>query len=156
MFDRKRIILVSSLLMLASTTASAQSGQVSLKPVLKPGQEARYLINAMVDTNVTPTGSNGIASWVHKETTATVLLRAVSSEKGGTTNEAVIEAIEARTSVDGIDRPPAAHSPVVGLKIEYQLDSLGRLMKASFPQRLPRQVWRSCCSRSQNGCRQAK
>src|SRR5687767_12937238 len=132
MRNRTRISLLLPFIFLTSGNAGAQSGRVSLKPVLKPGLEYRYVINAMVDTHVTPTNANGIASNVHRETTATVLLRAVASEKGDLTNEAVIEAIETRTTVDGIDRP-STESSLAGLKLEYRLDSLGRLIKASFP-----------------------
>jgi ribosomal protein L35AE/L33A len=127
---------IISLLLLTITmviTASAQTGRVSLKPVFKPGQEYRYLINASVDTQVTPTSSNGIASNVHRETVATVVIRAAVSEKGALTNEATIESITTRTTVDGVDRPAAGGS-LVGRKIEYQLDSDGRVMKVSLPE----------------------
>src|SRR5262245_4008287 len=132
MIVRERIILGLFLMLLASVNVFAQSGPVSLKPMLKPGQEARYVINASVDTNVTPTGENGIASIVHRETTATVLLRAVVDEKDGVSNEALIEAIKTRTTVDGVERP-AIGSSLVGLKIQYRLDAMGRLIKGNFP-----------------------
>lgn len=129
----KRMILVLLSALMAIATAVAQSERVSLKPVLKPGQENRYMITASVDTHVSPTGANGIASNVHKETTATVLFRAAASEKGEPVGEAVIEAITTRTTVDGVDSP-ATGSTLVGQKIEYQLDSQGRVRKVSFPQ----------------------
>jgi hypothetical protein len=131
MIQSKRIIFSLLLILLTSISAIAQSSRVSLKPLLKPDQEYRYVINASVDTRVQPTNANGIASNVHRETTATVLLRGVANEKSGFTNEAVIEAITTRTTVDGIDRP-ATGSSLVGLKIEYRLDQMGRLVKASF------------------------
>jgi hypothetical protein len=125
---------IISILLLTSTTVITASAQdrVSLKPVFKPGQEYRYLINASVDTQVTPAGSNGIASNVHRETVATVLIRATVTEKGAL-NEAVIESITTRTTVDGVDKP-AAGSSLVGRKIEYQLDSEERVMKVSLPE----------------------
>ena len=125
---------VISILLLTMTmviTVSAQ-GRVSLKPVFKPGQEYRYLINASVDTQVTPTGSNGIASNVRRETAATVVIRAAVNEKGDLTNEAVIESITIRTTVDGVDKPAAGS--LVGRKIEYQLDSDDRVRKVSLPE----------------------
>ncbi|MEK6323537.1 MAG: hypothetical protein AABN33_18005 [Acidobacteriota bacterium] len=126
---------IISILLVTTTviTASAQVGRVSLRPVFKPGQEYRYLINGSVDTHVTPTGSNGIASNVHRETVATVVIRALVSEKGDLTNEAVIEAITTRTTVDGVDRPTADAS-LAGRKIEYQLDSEDKVMKVSLPE----------------------
>jgi len=130
---KTRIISILLLTITMVITASAQLGRVSLKPVFKPGQEYRYLINASVDTQVTPTGSNGIASKVHRETVATVVIRASVTEKGDLTNEAVIESITTRTTVDGVDKPAAGGS-LVGRKIEYQLDSADRVMKVSLPE----------------------
>ena len=129
---KNRIIPISLLLITMVISASAQS-RVSLKPVFKPGQEYRYLINASVDTKVTPAGSNGIASNVHRETVATVLIRATATEKGDVTNEALIESIIVRTTVDGVEKP-ASGGLLVGRKIEYQLDSQDRVMKASLPE----------------------
>lgn len=130
------ITRIISLLLVTITmviTASAQLGTVALKPVFKPGQEYRYLINASVDAQVTPTGSNGIASNVRRETVATVVIRAAVTDKGALTNEATIESITTRTTVDGVDKPAAGGS-LVGKKIEYQLDSGGRVIRASLPE----------------------
>jgi hypothetical protein len=129
----KKLTLVLFSALMAATIAGAQSGRVSLNPVLKPGQENRYIISASVDTHVSPAGANGVASNVHRETTATVLFRAVASEKGEPVGQAFIEAIATRTTVDGVDRP-APGSSLVGQKIEYQLDSQGRVTKVSLPQ----------------------
>jgi hypothetical protein len=71
MTAKSRIISILLFTITTAITASAQSGRVSLRPVLKPGQENRYVFNATVDTRVTPAGSNGIASSVHRETVAT-------------------------------------------------------------------------------------
>jgi hypothetical protein len=130
---KTRIISILLLTITMVITASAQTGRVSLKPVFKPGQEYRYLINTSVDTQVTAASSNGIASNVHRETVATVVIRAAISEKGALTNEATIESITTRTTVDGVDKPAAGGS-LVGRKIEYQLDSDGRVMKVSLPE----------------------
>lgn len=127
-----RIISMSLLLITLVMTASAQ-GRVSLKPMFKPGQEYRYLINASIDTKVTPTGSNGITSNIHRETIATIVIRAAVTDKGDPTYEAVIESITTRTTVDGVDKPAATGS-LVGRKIEYQLDSADRLVKVSIPE----------------------
>lgn len=129
-------IRVISILLLAITsviTASAQVGRVSLRPVFKPGQEYRYVINGSVDTQVTPTGPNGIASHIHRETVATVVIRAVVSAKGDVTNEAVIEALTIRTTVDGVEKPATGNS-LAGQKIEYRLDSEDRVIKVLLPE----------------------
>jgi hypothetical protein len=106
---------------------------VSLKPVFKPGQQYRYLINASVDTQVTPAGPNGLASKVRRETVATVAIRAAVNEKGDLINEAVIESLTTRTTVDGVDKP-ATGSALVGRKIEYQLDAADRVKTVSIPE----------------------
>jgi hypothetical protein len=129
---KTRIISILLLTITMVIIASAQD-RVSLKPVFKPGQEYRYLINASVDTQVTPAGSNGIASNVHRETVATVVIRAATTEKGDLTNEAVIESITIRTTVDGVEKP-ATGASLIGRKIEYQLDSEERVMKVSLPE----------------------
>ena len=128
MRNTKGLILGLVFSLIASTSASAQARQVSLKPELKPGQENRYVITISVDTRVTPTGANGIATVVHKESTATVLLSSVASDKG----EAVVEAFTTRTTFDGVDTP-GPETSLVGQKIEYQLDSQGRAVRVSFP-----------------------
>jgi hypothetical protein len=132
MRNTKGLILGLVFSLIASTSASAQARQVSLKPVLKPGQENRYVINISVDTRVTPTGANGIATVVHKESTATVLLSGVASNNGDLLNEAVVEAFTTRTTLDGVDTS-APETSLVGQKIEYQLDSQGRAVRVSFP-----------------------
>jgi hypothetical protein len=131
-FDEKWTLALLSMLMVAAT-ASAQSGRVSLNPVPRAGQENRYIISASVDTHVSPTGANGVASTVHRETTATVLVRAITTEKGEPANEAVIEAITTRSTIDGVDRP-APGSSLLGQKIEFQLDSQGRVKNVSLPE----------------------
>jgi hypothetical protein len=128
----KQLILGSVISLIASTSAFAQARQVSLKPVLKPGQESRYSFNISVDTRVTPTGDQGLASVIHKETTTTVLLRGVASEKSEASYEAEIETFTSRTTLDGADVPDGLASPV-GAKIEYSLDSLGRPTNVKFP-----------------------
>lgn len=128
MRNTKGLILGLVFSLMASTSASAQARQVSLKPELKPGQENRYVITISVDTRVTPTGANGLATVVHKESTATVLLRGVAADK----SEAVVEAFATRTTLDGADTS-ALETSLVGQKIEYQLDSQGRAVRVSFP-----------------------
>ena len=132
MRNGKKLILGLFFSLLASTYASAQSPQVSLKPALKPGQENRYVINISVDTRVTPSGADGLASVVHKETTATVLLTGVASDKGDIASEAIVEAFTTRATVDGVDTSTPG-APLAGRKIEYKLDSHGRAVRLSFP-----------------------
>lgn len=129
----KMITLVLLFTSIAAGAVNAQSGRVSLKPVLKPGDEARYVINTSADTRVTPSGPNGIASNVHKESAVTVLLRGAATDNGAPVVEAVIEQAAARTTVDGVDRPVSAAS-LIGQKIRYQLDSMGSTVSVSFPQ----------------------
>jgi hypothetical protein len=133
MQNGKKFILGLFFSLLASPYASAQPPQVSLKPVLKPGQENRYVINISVDTRVTPSGADGLASVVHKETTATVLLSGAASDKGNASNQAVIEACTTRATIDGVDAS-TPDTPLVGQKIEYDLDLQGRAIRTSFPQ----------------------
>ncbi|MFY9573590.1 MAG: hypothetical protein WAV20_19505 [Blastocatellia bacterium] len=129
---RTRIISILLFTMTNVITANAWSDGVSLKPVFKPGQEYRYAINVSVDTQVTPTGTNGIAGSVHRETEATVVLRALAIENGEVTNEAIIEAITSHTTVDGVDRPGTGTS-LIGQKIQYRLDAQGRVAKIFLP-----------------------
>jgi len=124
-----KIAFVILFLLSTAATAAAQFAPVSLKPVLKPGQENRYIVNASVDLRVSPTGTNGIAANVHKEITATVLFR--TTDDGA--NEAIIEAIATKATVDGVDKPTSGNS-LVGQKIEYKLDSVGRPGKVTMPQ----------------------
>ena len=132
MRNTKGLILGLVFSLMASTSASAQARQVSLKPMLTPGQEIRYVINISLDTRVTPTGSKGLASIIHKESTATVLLRGVAAEKSDAAYEAEIEAFTTQTTLDGADLPQPFASPV-GEKIEYGLDSQGRPTTVKFP-----------------------
>lgn len=136
MQNQKRLILGLVFSLLVSSSASAQSRQVSLRPVLKPGQENRYVINISVETRVTPSAENGLASVLLKETTATVLLRDVAGEKGEASNQAIIEAFTTRATLDGVDAPTAepTEPSMVGQKIEYELDLQGRATKLTFPQ----------------------
>src|SRR6185503_2346442 len=132
MQNQKRLILGLILSLLVSSNASAQSRQVSLRPVLKPGQENRYIVNISVETRVTASGDDGLASILIKETTATVLLRGVAGEKGDASNQAVIEAFTTRATVDGAETSTPDTS-MVGQKIEYDLDAQGRAIRSSFP-----------------------
>lgn len=130
---KTRVVSILLLMIVLVITVSAQGGRVSLKPVFKPGQEHRYLIEASVDTQVTPAGANGLASNVRRETVATVVIRAAVTEKGALTNEATIESIVTRTIVDGVEKPSAG-SALVGQKIEYELNPEGRVIKVRLPE----------------------
>jgi len=76
MRDWIKVVAVTFAVLLASVSALAQSGGVSLRPILKPGQEARYRLIAEVDTEITAAGANGISGTQSRELHATVLLRA--------------------------------------------------------------------------------
>ena len=76
MSNRAKVIAITFIILLASAGVAAQSGGVSLKPILKPGQEARYSLSGSVDTQVTPAGANGIGGAERRELSAMLLLRA--------------------------------------------------------------------------------
>ncbi|HKQ07060.1 MAG TPA: hypothetical protein VJ464_18160 [Blastocatellia bacterium] len=76
MKDWIKVVAVTFAILLASVSAPAQSGGVSLRPILKPGQEARYRLIAEVNTEITAAGANGISGTQSRELNATVLLRA--------------------------------------------------------------------------------
>ena len=75
MGNRVKVVAITFVILLAQAAAAAQSG-VSLKPVLKPGQQARYRLIAEIDTEITAAGANGISGTQSRELVATVLLRA--------------------------------------------------------------------------------
>src|ERR1043165_1473073 len=76
MSSRVKVIAITFVILLASADAGARSAGVSHKPILKPGQEARYSLSGSVDTQITPAGANGIGGAEHRELSATLLLRA--------------------------------------------------------------------------------
>ncbi|MFL6277776.1 MAG: hypothetical protein ACJ74G_21520 [Blastocatellia bacterium] len=76
MKDWIKVVAVTFAILLASVSALGQSAGVSLRPILKPGQEARYRLIAEVDTEITAAGANGISGTQSRELHATVLLRA--------------------------------------------------------------------------------
>ena len=168
MKKRNYAIAILFVTLLAAVNAAAQTAGVSLKPLLKPGQEARYSLSAAVDTQVTPSGANGIGGSERRELSATLLLRAgipiapavnkttskkpetvvSGSEVPYTTQtfamgagaaagdavyyEAVIEAFEVRSTVDGVEGLSSGKG-VVGQKLAFTLDSTGRLVNCAFP-----------------------
>src|SRR5215216_3944209 len=134
MATKPKILFLSLLLLVTAANAGAQNGPVSFKPHLKPGQENRYQITASVHTVVTPNGATGIASDVHRELAATIMVRTGVSEKGGVVHEAAIESINFRAAIDGVDGPSNVAS-LVGQKIEFVLDDSGRLAKCSMPEK---------------------
>jgi len=155
MKNRVRFIAMLVIILLASASVSAQPGGVSLKPVLKAGGEARYVISGAVDEQVTPEGANGIAGKVQRTVSATLLLRAgvaapaslaakepmlpgTATLKVGTPGddlvyyEAVIESFEAHTIIDGAEKPSTDRN-IVGQKIEFALDATGNVVKCAMP-----------------------
>lgn len=71
----RNVTAVFFVLLLAAANAFAQTGGVSLKPLLKPGQEARYSLSGSIDTQVTAAGANGLSGSERREMSATLLLR---------------------------------------------------------------------------------
>ena len=134
MITRTRIFFLSLLILMIAGRASAQTERVSIKPNAKPGQEDRYQVNASVRTTVTAKGASGIASDVEREIAATIIVRTGVSEKGGVIHEATIESINSRAAVDGAGNKSDADS-LVGQKIEFVLDNLGRVAKCTMPQK---------------------
>src|SRR5215217_5098026 len=133
MATKPKILFLSLLLLMIAAKASAQNERASFKPHIKPGQENRYQITASVHTVVTPTGATGIASDVHRELAATIMIRTGVGEKGGVIHEAAIESVNYRAAIDGVVGPSDVAS-LVGQKIEFMLDASGRLAKCSIPE----------------------
>jgi hypothetical protein len=167
-----KVVAMMFAVLIASINVPAQS--VSLRPILKPGQEARYSLSGTVETQMTATGANGIAGAATRELNATLLLRAgvplpplndsqalqkygrpvqggtvegtglpYSSEKyiyqsANTQSqeviyyEAVIEAFEARATVNGVDAA-ANVKGAVGQKIGFALDAAGHIVRCVAP-----------------------
>jgi hypothetical protein len=167
-----KIVAMLFAVWLLAANASAQS--VSLRPILKPGQEARYSLSGSVDTQITAVGASGIAGAATCEMNATLLLRAgvalpplndaqalqrygqpvqggrvegkglpYSSEKyiyqsANTPSkdviyyEAVIEAFDARATVNGVDAAVNVKG-VVGQKIGFALDAAGHIVRCVAP-----------------------
>ena len=157
MKNRVQLIAMFVVVLLAFARVSAQTGGVLLKPVLKVGEEARYLINGSVDEQVTPEGVGGIAGKVRRTVSATLLLRAKVQPSASLTEnepvspilasltrkagmpgddlsyyEAIIEAFEAHTVIDGVEKPATAEG-IVGQKIEFELDAAGNVAKCMLP-----------------------
>jgi hypothetical protein len=144
--NRKKIIAGLGFAMLTSFSASAQT-RVLLKPVVQTGQETRYSVNAVVDTRVTPQGADGITSSVHREVTATLLVRAATvapSSVNGTTSESgvpqsnltryefAIESLSASTVVDGAEKRLSSPN-LVGRSILLTVDASGTLVRSEMP-----------------------
>jgi hypothetical protein len=118
---------------MCAATAIAQD-RVSLRPILKVGDESRYAINASVETTVTPKGADGLRASSREELTATVLVRTLRlSDAGEVDQEAVVEAISFSASKEGVVNPPGAKE-VSGRKIEFALDPAGYLTRCSIPE----------------------
>jgi len=168
MKTRIKVIAITFVVLLASADALAQSAGVSLKPILKAGQEARYSLSGSVDTQITAAGAAGLSGAEHRELSATLLLRAgVPAPQAASQNatpkaetmvvgsglpysqttyavdagvpskdvvyyEAVIEAIDARLTVNGVDSPANVKS-AVGQKIAFALDATGRIVRCAVP-----------------------
>lgn len=142
-----KVIAIMFVILLASVAAPAQSGGVSLKPVLKPGQEARYRLIAEIDTEITAAGANGIRGNQSRELNATVLLRAgvaapqltaqAATDASAATGEvvyyeAIVEMLDARLKVNGVESSVIFHNGVAQ-KIEFAVDAAGRIVKCSIP-----------------------
>jgi hypothetical protein len=133
---KKRANVIFILFVILATAASATAQErIKLGPVFKPDQQARYIITSQLDQLITPTGGEGISSYVQREFSATVLLRTIGvDDKGVITQEALVENISYRDLVDGKERP-STNDAIVGQSVELQFTGRGNLLKASIPQK---------------------
>jgi hypothetical protein len=115
-------------LLIFAVTAVAQD-RVSLRPGFKAGDESRYVINASVETTVTPKGPDGIGGTSRGELTATVLVRTLSLSDGEVNQEALVEAI----SFSAGKGTGVSTKEVAGKKIEFAIGPTGYLTKGSIP-----------------------
>lgn len=128
----RRVKIFFLCLLILAFGAKADAQQVSLKPVYEAGREARYAVTASTETVVAPTGANGLSSVARRELTATILVKTVSVAESEIVQEATIEVIGFRSTVNGAEQNAGAGS-LVGKKIEYTIDSSGNLLKCSIP-----------------------
>jgi hypothetical protein len=114
-----------------AASAAAQQ-RASLKPVFKEGQQDRYRISAVVETIVTPAGSNGLSSHLRRELSAIVSVRTARVGENEVEREAIIEESLLRVTENGVERktPQLASKS----KIEFTLNLAGGLLKCSLPQ----------------------
>jgi hypothetical protein len=132
MISRGRALLTITVMCLIEASAAAQ-GRTSLKPVFKEGQQDRYRISAVVETIVTPAGSDGLSSNLRRELSAVVFVRTARvGENGEADREAIIEESLLRVTENGVERK----SPQIASKskIEFTLNLAGGLLKCSLPQ----------------------
>src|SRR5262249_3390736 len=138
----------------AGQGAAAQTGVV-LKPILKAGQERRFSGSALVDTQITPQGANGLTGRVRQELTATLLIRAgvpapaalasgaatpsgmTIVDSGGASGDLVyyevtIENAAAKAVVDGVEKPVLSQN-LAGQKIELAIDAARTIVKCAPP-----------------------
>jgi hypothetical protein len=109
MRNRMKVFTITFVILLTSANALAQSAGVSLKPILKPGQEARYSLNGSVDTQITAAGANGIGGAERRELSATLLLRAGVPAP----------------PMAGKDASPQSATTVVGKALPYSRETYG-------------------------------
>ena len=113
--------------MIFAVVAVAQD-RVSLRLGFKPGDENRYSITAVVETAVTPKGTDGIGGTTRGELTATVLVRTLSLTDAGEANqEAIVEAISFNSGKTG------AAAEVAGKTIVFAMSPSGYLSKCTIP-----------------------
>lgn len=130
---RTRTSLALVAIVMYAAAAVAQD-RVSLKPVLKAGEESRYVVSAFVETTVTPKTPDGIGGTSRREMTATVLVRTLSlSEAGEANQEVLVEALDFSSSRGGVVTPPGANE-VAGKKIEFTIAPSGYVSRCSIPE----------------------
>jgi hypothetical protein len=120
--------LILLVLLTSAVTAIAQD-RVSLRPGFKPGEESRYLINATVETTVTPKGTNGIGGTSRGELTATIIVRTLSVSEGEVNQEALVEAISFNSGNGAGENA----KEVAGKKIVFATGPTGHVTKGSIP-----------------------
>ncbi len=130
---KTKVIFILFVILMTTVSAAAQD-PIGLGPTFKPGQQARYVITAEVDQVVTPTGGGGISNGLHREFTATILVRTTGiDDKGLVTQEATVEEASFSNLIDGkLDR--LSNGPAPGERIELKFFAPGNLQKATFSQ----------------------
>lgn len=124
-----RATAVALLVLFISAVTAVAQDRVSLRPGFKAGDESRYLINASVETTVTPKGTNGIGGTSRGELTATVIVRTLSVSEGEASQEALVEAISFSSGKGAGENA----KEVAGKKILFAIGPTGYLTKGSIP-----------------------
>lgn len=131
----------SLLVILFCAVVAPAQDRVSLKPVFKAGDESRYNMSAVVETNVTPDGAGGLRGSSRRELSATVVIRTLRvTDAGDATLEATIETINFNSTSDLGGAQAPISDDVAGKTIQLNLSPGGQLSKCIIPQSQPYQI----------------